>query len=290
MPQFCIFTPTYNRRHCLPKLFKSLVSQTKMDFEWLVIDDGSTDDTESLIKSFADIAPFQVNYVAVQNGGKQRAMNQAAFITTAPMFMCVDSDDWLIPEAIEVFSSFWEKNKSDETLAGLICPRAIIKNGQLVQSPVMPDLTRCNAWDLYERYHFSGDALHVYRTELMRKYQSPVAEGEKFISEGYYIHSIAKEYELLIVPSALQQGEYLSDGYTNQARKLAIDNPRGYLKNKALAVEMSKTIKGKVINTVLYLVGCDLAGKKDAIKMAPNRNLAALCFVPSKLVRFICFR
>ncbi|WP_293845698.1 glycosyltransferase family A protein [uncultured Parolsenella sp.] len=290
MPQFCVFTPTYNRAYCLPRLFESLVAQTSKDFEWLVVDDGSDDDTESLIQSFIDVSPFAIKYLAVENGGKQRAMNLAASIAAEPMFMCVDSDDWLDPKAIETFSAYWEREKGDASLAGLVCPRAIVKNGHLASSPMMPHIARCNAWDLYEKYHYSGDALHVYRTELMREYPSPVADGEKFISEGYYIHSIAKSYDLVIVPEALQFGEYLPDGYTSHARELAVRNPIGYLKNKALAIEMSKSITGKINNTLLYLVGCELAGKKDGVSAAPIPSLAMLCFIPSKLIRLLFFR
>ena len=290
MPQFCVFTPTYNRAYCLPRLYKSLASQSCFDFEWLVVDDGSSDGTKALIDSLIEIAPFKIVYVAVENGGKQRAMNLAASLTACPMFMCVDSDDWLDARAIEVFSRYWEGAKRDGSLAGLICPRRVVENEKVLKSPAMPNIVRCNAWDLYERYHFSGDALHVYRTQLMREFPSPVADGEHFISEGYYINSIAKHFDLLIVPEALQFGEYLPDGYTAHAKKLAVDNPCGYLKNKALAAEMSKTIKGKLENTTLYLVGCRLAGKKGAIREAPNQALAFLCYSPSSLVQLICCR
>ncbi|MFR2030361.1 MAG: glycosyltransferase family 2 protein [Collinsella sp.] len=108
MKQLCIFTPTYNREHTLKRLYESLKKQTDSRFYWLVVDDGSTDGTQSLFDSFAKESAIEIEYIKVANGGKQRACNLAAEKCTSELFMCVDSDDYLTPDAVHFILTAWK--------------------------------------------------------------------------------------------------------------------------------------------------------------------------------------
>lgn len=284
---FCVFTPTYNRAHLLSRLYDSLLAQDYPNFVWLIIDDGSTDDTSELIESYTRQGRLTIEYHYVENGGKQRAQNLAVGLCSQDLFLCVDSDDWLIEDALQTFASVWETVKDNPSVAGMISPRQISGNEPHV-APAGADLI--SAWDLYETYGFQGDALHVYRTSLLAEYPLPVAEGEKFISEWYSVNMIAKTHKVKVIHRALQVGEYLPGGYTDRARELARNNPVSYYTNKRLCIEMSKKWTNKCKHTVLYLVGCIFAKKKGAVFSAPNKVLALFCYLPAQVLVHTEFR
>lgn len=281
MALFCVFTPTYNRGYCLGRVYKSLLRQNFDDFTWLIVDDGSTDDTETIVSSFIDDDSISIRYVKVANGGKQRAQNLAAELCEDELFMCVDSDDWLTDDALRTFSDVWDAVKSDPSIAGMISPRQI-EGAREAAFPSSADVL--SAWDLYESFGYDGDALHVYRTEILRQFPLPVADGEKFISEWYSVSMISKTYNVKVIHRALQIGEYLPGGYTDKARELARNNPVSYYTNKRLSIEMSKKWSNKIKNTILYLVGCHFAGKTDSVRTAPNKILAVACYLPALLL------
>lgn len=275
MSLFCVFTPTYNRAHCLPRLYKSLVAQSFRDFTWLVIDDGSTDNTEELIRDYIKDNFISIRYVKVENGGKQRAQNLAVEMCSDELFMCVDSDDWLADDALSTFHDVWESVRDDEVIAGMICPHQVDGN-PLVFFPSKADVI--SAWDLYEQYNIKGDALHVYRTNILKRFPLKVADGEKFISEWYSVSLISVHYKVKVIHRPLKTGVYLPDGYSDRARELARENPVSYYTNKLISIQMSKKLKNKFKHTILYLVGCIFSNNRDAIRTAPNKVMATVCY------------
>ncbi len=290
MARFCVFTPTYNRAYTLRRLYESLVRQTFHDFHWLIIDDGSTDDTEELVSSFISEDNLNITYLKTDNGGKQRAMNLAATRSEDDLFMCVDSDDYLTDNALADINSKWKEYEHNAKIAGLLALRGVDPQSPLYD--YFPSgITTVNAWDLYEIYGFKGDLLHVYRTDIMRDNPSVVADGEKFISEGYYIHKIAQQYDMGLLDEVVYVGGYLPDGYSNHARDLAKNNPNGYALNKKLAIEMSKKLSSKFYNSILYLAGCSMAGKfTQGIKEAPYKGIAILCAIPALVACKVVFK
>lgn len=275
MALFCVFTPTYNRAYTLPRLYESLKRQTFTDFVWVVTDDGSTDNTDELLQGFMREGMIEIRYNHCENGGKTRAVVTAAKESSEELFMCVDSDDWLTDDALEIFHRKWETIKDDQTIAGMIALRGLSAENTI--GTRMPSgITRTNAWDLYHKYHFKGDCIHVYRTEVFNKYPAPVAEGEKFLSEGWTINHIAREYDIELIDNIVYIGDYLPDGLSRNVRKLTKSNPIGYYRSKAFDYEMSHSLYLKIYNSILYMVGCMLAKKQGAIRDAPNSFLAAL--------------
>lgn len=178
-----IFTPTYNRAYILPKLFESLCAQVSNDFEWLVVDDGSTDDTEKLFADF-ELKPhnFQMRYVKQENGGKHRAINRGAKIAHGELFFIVDSDDYLRNDSVEMIVQFW--NKRQKECLGL-CFRRINYETEKVIGGIFPEYEfYASSIDLHFKYKVTGDKAEIFRTDILRKFPFPEIDGEKFCTEA----------------------------------------------------------------------------------------------------------
>lgn len=261
MATVCIFTPTYNRAYTLTRLYNSLVSQTCDDFSWLVVDDGSTDNTESLIQSFIAEGKIEIRYKKTENGGKQRAMNVGVELCADELFFCVDSDDYLVSEAVAVIVNEWVDVRGDVTCAGLIALR-----GSDERTPLhgfIPDgISRTTIWDLYNKTPFAGDTSLVHRTSILRCYPYDVDYREKFISESTVYYAIDQMFTLKAVNKVLTICKYLEDGYTKNVRKLTKDNPIGYIRHHKSCMQMSETPYKRWYHLTLWIVGCYLAEKK----------------------------
>lgn len=280
----CIFTPTYNRSYCLAELFNSLARQTMTCFNWLIVDDGSTDNTEELVSSFMEQAPFRITYIKQPNGGKQRAWNAAVEVCDSELFMCVDSDDVVPDNLVSTIVGRWSQVRGDNQIAGMIglCGR----DEKTALSGGMPSgVTRTTMWDLYYRYGHKGDTAQVYRTCILREFPFEVEPGEKFIAETFVFHQIDQKYNLLVIDEVLIIREYLEDGYTANVRKITRNNPVGYLKLKRMYIGYADSVSLRFYETILYLVGCHFANWPHPISSAPSPVLAALAWLPAQ---FLC--
>lgn len=283
METVCIFTPTYNRAYTLGTLFESLRQQSSQQFYWLIVDDGSTDDTESLVSQFSETSPFRIEYVKQKNGGKQRAHNTGVDHCESELFFCVDSDDVLTPFAVETILKAWDRYRDDASVAGLVglC-------GHDMDTPLgtsMPkDVGTITFWDLYYKKGHKGDSAPIHRTEILKKYPFFVADGEKFMAETYVYHQIDQAYTLGVIDRVLIIREYLEDGYTHNVRKVTRQNPIGYKILKRMYIEYSDTLYLKFYNSILYLVGCRFSGTKRAVRDAPYPAIALLAYLPAVLL------
>ena len=285
----CIFTPTYNRAYCLEDLFNSLCHQHSSRFIWLIVDDGSTDNTEELVKSFIEHSPFPITYLRQNNGGKQRAFNTGVEHCHNELFMCVDSDDTLAENAVETILAHWDTVKNNRTIAGIIglCG----KDPQTPLATPFPDgLVETTMWDLYYKQHHKGDVAVAHRTSILRQYPYEVDPGEKFIAEPYVFHQIDQKYKLSVITKVLIVVQYRCDGYSANVRKVTRENPIGYMKLKRMYIEYADTLGLRYYETVLYLVGCHFAKRKKAVSSAPYPMLAALAWVPAKLLCHTVYR
>ncbi len=271
-----VFTPTYNRAYTLRNLYLSLCNQTCRSFTWLIVDDGSTDETEPIVRDFIDDAPFPVLYYRQENGGKQRAHNYGVETCTTDLFFCVDSDDTLPEDSIESILNAWHGHENDKKTAGIIALRG--KDNKTPLGTSFPsDLHYTTMWDLYYKLHHKGDTALIYRTDILRKYPFYVSPGEKFMAETYVYHQIDQDYRLVALNKIVWITAYLPDGYTANVRKITRDNPIDYMILKRMFIEYSQTPRQAFENTVLYLVGAQLAKKtRPALHDAPNKFLAVL--------------
>ena len=288
-PTVCVFTPTYQRAYTLRKLYESLLAQTSHDFEWLIVDDGSSDGTDELVRSWQEEARIRIDYLHVDNGGKPRAINRGVKRTGSPLFFVVDSDDWLVPTAVEHILKVWKRIEGQDRYAGFVALRGT-DEATPMDTWMPADGIDVKYWDLFETMGFRGDTSLIHRTEVLRDYPYDVAPGEIFIAETSAYYRLDEHYDMLTDNTILTTCHYLPDGLTHTFVANAKRNPIGYWKHKRYCAQRSTTVEGRIRETMLYLVGCDLAGKKDPVRSAPSRLLAASLFLPAKVVRRTLFR
>lgn len=222
-----VLTATYNRAGTLPRLFESLCAQTCMEFEWLVIDDGSVDDTQELLKDFSKGAPFEVKVVRQLNGGKHVALNTGAAQARRPWVFIVDSDDALVDTAIEkIFNSI---NSADDLKTAGMCYRKAYFNMQLVGLDVSEGEYPRLMSPTFAGHVFKGDLAYVFRTSLLSKYKFPVFAGEKFVPELYIWNKIGDEGGIVFFGNeVIYLCDYLEDGYSKNFSLNLKRNPKGF--------------------------------------------------------------
>lgn len=231
-----VFTPTYNRAYTLERLYKSLMNQTCYDFEWLIVDDGSTDGTSALIDSFQNNQLFDVRYYRQENSGKHVAINNGVDLAEGELFFIVDSDDYLTDDAIEKIISWSSTLPSDDDYAGISGNRGYSVN-ELIGTTFSGEYIDATALER-EKYSITGDKAEVFFTHVLRKYKFPVFENEKFMTENVVWYAIAADgYKIRWFNEIIYITEYLPDGLTHKYNKLLATNPKGF------AVSVNQKIK-----------------------------------------------
>ena len=218
---FTVFTPTYNRSHLLQRLFESLCSQTVRNFEWLIIDDGSTDDTEKVVAVFEEKADFPVRYIKQKNQGKHIAINTAVENAKGKWYLPIDSDDFLANNALEICQDLALETNGNQ-FGGFTFIRAPEELVEKKQENII------QKWTEYNSYHweFAGEMMYVFKMDVIKKYPFPVFEHEKFCQESVQIIPIVKNYEILFTDHILAYGEYLEDGLSQNLYQRLLKNPQ----------------------------------------------------------------
>lgn len=219
-----IFTPAYNRAHLLPRLYESLEAQSCKDFEWVVVDDGSKDNTREVVEGYASLASFSVRYFRQENGGKHRAVNRGVKEAKGELFFIVDSDDVLVDNAIERINYHYDVIKNNDSFAG-VCGLKAYFNGEKVGGEQNFDVLDCNALDFRYKYKIVGDMSEVFKTSVMRQFPFPEYEGERFCPEAVVFNRIASRYKLRYFYEKIYLCEYLPDGLTAQIVKVRMKSP-----------------------------------------------------------------
>ena len=219
-----IFTPTYNRAYIIKNLYDSLQNQTAKDFEWLIVDDGSTDNTEELIRSFIHEKKIDIRYIKQENGGKHRAINRGVKEAKGELFFIVDSDDFLEKNAVERLFFHYSNIKDNASFAGL-CGVKAYSNGEVVGNNVNFEILDCNSLDFRYKHNVSGDMAEVYITEILRQYPFPEIVGEKFCPEALVWNRVALKYKLRYFNEKIYFCDYLADGLTAKIVKIRMNSP-----------------------------------------------------------------
>lgn len=220
-----VFTPTYNRAYILPKLYRSLKKQTCMDFEWLVVDDGSTDNTSELFEKWKDERSFPIRYIKQLNGGKHRAINHGVKEAKGELFFIVDSDDILSTEAIQRIVNQYMPIRNDMSFGG-ICGLRAYHNGKRIGGECNFGTLDCTSLDFRYKYHIKGDMAEVIRTSVFKEFPFPEIEGEKFCPEALIFNRIATKYKLRYFYEKVYLCEYLEDGLTASIVKVRMKSPQ----------------------------------------------------------------
>jgi glycosyltransferase involved in cell wall biosynthesis len=244
----------------LGRLYDSLASQSRKDFRWLVIDDGSTDRTESLLHNISKHAEFPVDYVKKINGGKHTAINTGIEMIESPLTFVVDSDDCLTEDAIEIIWQKWEAIKTRPYIGSIWFLQSDF-NGNLVGDPFPMVEFVSNYVDVIVNSGIRGDKRAVYLTQYRKKFPFPVIDGEKFIGEGIIHKRISTQSQALFVNRIIYRGEYIRFGLTDGGRALRIKNPLGCMLYSQEFFSKDVIFRIRLKRAILYIVYSMFAGK-----------------------------
>ncbi|NEX94003.1 glycosyltransferase family A protein [Caulobacter sp. 17J65-9] len=202
-PLFTVFTPTFNRAATLHRVYESLRAQTLRDFEWVVVDDGSTDGTDALIAAWKAEADFPITYVWQENRGKHTAFNRGAALATGELFLPLDSDDACVPTALERFKHHWDQVKADPGFSA-VTALAGDPDGRIVGSRFPSDPTDSDSLEIRYRHKVGGEKWGFHRLSVVRAHPFPELEGAKFVPEGIVWARIARRYKTRYVNEVLR--------------------------------------------------------------------------------------
>ncbi|MCM1449446.1 MAG: glycosyltransferase family 2 protein [Clostridiales bacterium] len=214
------FTPTYNRRSTLSRVYESLVAMRlpqgidnkPVEFEWLIIDDGSSDDTKSLVAAWCQENLIPIRYFHQPNQGKHIATNSAVDVAIGEMFTIIDSDDRLYDNALTVFYNEWQSIPVDERtkIKGVTGRCLDPATGKLCGTPLPRQPYRESSQDMRLRDHVKGEMIGFNRLDIMKEFSFPVMEEKtSFCPESIVWFEMGKKYKESVVDIPLR--EYFND-------------------------------------------------------------------------------
>ena len=270
-----IFTPSYNRAYILHKCYESLKRQSNKDFLWLIIDDGSTDNTKELVDSWIDENLIEIRYHYQNNQGMHGAHNTAYKLMDTELNVCIDSDDYMADDAVENIINFWNKNKRDD-LAGIIALDAY-EDGNIIGQKFPEDMRETTLFEINNIHKVPGDKKLVYRTELTKEYPYPLFEGETYVWLAYKYYKLDEKYKLLTLNKVVCIVEYLEDGSSKNMLRQYRTNPKGFAFYRIENMKNSKaSLKFKIKENIHYVSSSLISKNKKFIKESPCKLLTIL--------------
>jgi len=239
MPRITVYTATYNRAYTLGKGYEALLRQTYKDFEWLIVDDGSTDETRSLINSWITENRIPIRYIYQENQGVNAARNRAIENIDSELNILVDSDDYLTDSALEDIIRLWDRHQG-EGYVGVIAMDQF-PDGSLIGREIPTSLNETTLSALYDELGISGDKKMAYLTSVCKKYPTPVIPGEKYYPNKQKYYQIDREGNCLVLHKAICVAEYLPDGITASRYKRYMKNPNGFMQYRRFLMEYIPT-------------------------------------------------
>lgn len=278
-----IFTPAFNRAHTLPRAFEALKKQSDKRFIWLVVDDGSTDNTKEVVESFQkESCGFEIQYVYKKNGGMHTAHNLAYRLIKTELNTCVDSDDMLGEEAVKKILDFWDENGS-KAYAGIVGLDSDF-NGKILGKGFPPELKKTTLGGYY-RSGGSGDKKLVLRTDVVKKYPPyPEYEGEKLVPLGSLYALIDRDFELLVLDEVLCRVEYQPDGSGATIFRQYRQSPRGFMYARIIRMKYAESFKEAASGAIHYVSSCIFAKERHILQKSPKKLFTFFCLLPGVLL------
>ncbi len=270
MKTLTVFTPAYNRAYSIHLCYESLCRQTCKDFVWLVVDDGSTDETADLIKKWQqNDNGFEIKYVYKENGGMHTAHNTAYENIDTELNVCIDSDDYMTDDAVEKIIKLW-REKGSEKYSGIIALDCTA-DGEIIGTKLEDNLTDTTLSGFYMRGG-KGDKKLIYRTDVMKKYPAyPVFQGEKYVSLAYKYSLADEEYSLLILNEPLCVVEYMTDGSSTNMFRQYLKNPNGFAFIRKVDMAKAKSKKEVFRCAIHYVSSSIIAKNKHFLSQSPKK-------------------
>ena len=284
-----VFTPTYNRASLLPKLYESLCNQTKKDFVWLVVDDGSSDNTKDLISEWKLQKKIDVQYHYKENGGMHTAHNTAYKIINTELNICIDSDDYMPNNAVELILNTWNKIENKNNLAGIIGLDTDI-SGNVIGTKIPENITTGSLGDLYRKYNVTGDKKLVLRTEIVHNYPSyPEYSDEKLVPLGVLYMMIGKDFDFLYSNDVYCIVDYQADGSSGTILKQYIKSPRGFAYARIMQIKYADNLKD-VFKAYIHLVSSAIFSKDLSLMWKDVNPLISIVALPLGILLNIWIR
>lgn len=272
-----VFTPSYNRAYTLPKLYESLLNQTSKDFEWLIIDDGSTDNTKMIVEYWIEQKRIPIRYIYQNNMGMVAAHNTAHHNIETELNVCIDSDDYMPKDSVEKIVNHWSKNKSDNIMG--IVGLDIYKNGEIIGNTFPKNINVATFSEILYKYQIKGDKKYVLRSSLIKTVLPyPYINGEKFPAPSYLYLLLEQQYTFLLLNEPLCVVEYLPDGNSMNKIKQYIDSPNAFALYRIAKIKYAYNLKERVKSCIHYVSSKLLGNRTDMIKESPAKLLTILVF------------
>lgn len=265
-----ILTPSYNREKYLPVLYKSLCAQSIQNFQWLIIDDGSTDDTENIVLNFSN-HQFLLEYYKKENGGKHTALNYSHPYIKGEYICIVDSDDWLVDNAIEIIVEKQKKYESYDNVKMLTFLKGKNETTPLCNNfPNSPTVS--NHIDFRVNAQRKNDCCEVIQSDVFKEFPFPIFKGEKFLGEGYLWNHAGYKYDTVYINELIYMCDYLDGGLSKEGRRLRISCPYGGMANcnSFFINDSNRCVSKKIIIKEVWLFIC--YGKFAGLKYREIKN------------------
>lgn len=286
MKKITIFTPTYNRAYILERCYKSLVKQTNKKFEWLIVDDGSTDNTKEIVQGWINEGKIDIRYFYQKNQGKMIAHNNGVLNARYELFFCLDSDDYLTSNCVEELIDAFIEIENDEKVTGIIAKKNFINKKNNAK---FPNIKYVTLMDLKYKYRYNSDLLLAYKTKILKRFLFPKIEGEKFIPEPYVYDQIDQIGKMILLNKSLNICEYLEDGYTNNIKRNIRQNANGYILFAKQEMMLTNNIRIKCINAIRYIMGNWIIRERKYIKKIDGlyNKMIVIMILPIALIAYI---
>lgn len=240
-----VFTPTFNRAHTLQRTYDSLLSQTSSDFEWLIVDDGSSDGTRDLVEGWKREGRIPITYIYQENQGMLGAHNTALQAFKTELFVCLDSDDYFPADAVSTIISLWRTVGATEGCGGIV-GLDVDTNGDVIGDKFPKGVDFLNFMDIKFRYKIRGDKKYVMSREAI-EYAGlyPVIEGEHFPDVSYLYRVMAEKYSFFVHNEPLCIVDYQADGITRGKFRQYARHPNAFMHHRLLCMDKPYDLKEK---------------------------------------------
>ena len=282
-----VLTSTYNRGNLLKKLYNSLIqnSNYNVDVQWLIIDDGSKDDTKNIVKDFKDENKIEIKYFYQENQGKMLAINKLVKEANGDLIIECDSDDYFTEDAFDIIKNEYKKCDNSDIYA--LCFLKYDQNGNNMGNLFKNEKT--TMFDLYFKEGENGEKALVFFADVRKKYKHELEHNEKFVTEARMYHKMDVKYKMICINKPIMICEYQKDGYSKNIIKQFKNNPYGYYKYFQEILE--KDMKGVKFSKRLYVIkhyilfGKLINAKKSLNKIMSTKNkiLYCLLYVPGRI-------
>lgn len=275
MATLTVFTPAYNRAHIIGRTYESLCRQTCKDFCWLVVDDGSTDNTRQLVEGWISEGQIPIRYIFQQNQGMHGAHNTAYRNIDTPLNVCIDSDDYMPDDAVEKILSCW-KEQGNDSFAGLV-GLDVTESGKVIGSRFPESMKTTTLHGFYDAGG-RGDKKLVYRTDVINSYpEYPLFKGERYVGLAYKYMLIDQDFELITLNEPLVIVEYQQDGSSYNMFKQYWNNPKGWAFYRKTEMILAHSLKRKMQVCTHYVSSSIIGRNWRFIWDSPKKLLTILC-------------